>query len=156
MLQSVRTLTLRETVDIAAPIDAVRLAFDDLDRWPEWNSVCIESRWTSGAPWAIGSSLFMRLRMAKRPVPFTVTVSDYDTLGAVEWESTVMSITGTRRFSFESLSGGATTRVTDSKWFQSSILPVRIFYPRPIIQAMSRGWLASLRRCAESAEGGRD
>ncbi len=156
MLQTVRTLTLSESIDIDAPIDAVRLAFDDLDRWPEWNSVCMESRWTSGTPWEIGSSFFMRLRMATRPVPFNVTVTEFDPLGAVEWESSVMTITGTRRFNFESLSDGAATRVTDSKWFRSSVLPVRLFYPRPIIQAMSRGWLASLRRCAESAVSGRD
>ncbi len=156
MLQTVRTLTLSESIDIDAPIDAVRLAFDDLDRWPEWNTVCMESRWTSEAPWEIGSSFFMRLRMATRPVPFNVTVTEFDPLGTVEWESSVMTITGTRRFNFESLSDGAATRVTDSKWFRSSVLPVRLFYPRPIIQAMSRGWLASLRRCAESAVSGRD
>ena len=156
MLQTVRTLTLSESIDIDAPIDTVRLAFDDLDRWPEWNSVCMESRWTSGAPWEIGSRFYMRLRMAKRPVSFNVTVTEVDSLGDVEWESTVMTITGTRRFSFETLSDGAATRVTDSKRFRSTVLPIRLFYPRPIIQTMSRGWLASLRQRAESAVSGRN
>ncbi len=149
MPPTVRTLVLRESTEIIAPPEAVRAAFDDLESWPAWNSVCRDAAWMSGEPWAIGSEFHMTLRMARRPVGFSVFVTEYGR-DAVTWESTVLSVTGTRRFTFEEQAGGSTTHVTDQKTFRSPYLPVRIFYPRPVVQAMSRGWLASLKRQAES------
>ncbi len=149
MPPTVRTLALRESTEIIAPPESVRAVFDDLESWPEWNDVCLDAAWLSGEPWAIGSGFHMTLRMARRPVGFNVFVTEYGQ-DAVTWESTVMSITGTRRFTFEEQDGGSRTRVADQKTFRSPYLPVRIFYPRPVIQAMSRGWLASLKRQAES------
>ena len=148
MLPTMRTLVLRESTEIIAPPDAVRAAFDDLESWPKWNSVCRYAAWMSGEPWAIGSGFHMTLRMARRSVGFSVFVTEYGQ-NAVTWESTVLSVTGTRRFTFEEQTDGSATHVTDQKTFHSPYLPVRIFYPRPIIQAMSRGWLASLKRQAE-------
>ena len=145
MLPAVRNLVLRESTEIIAPSETVRAVFDDLESWPEWNDVCLDATWVSGEPWAIGSGFHMTLRMARRPVGFRVFVTEYSP-HAMAWESTVLSITGTRRFIFEEGAGGSTTRVTDQKTFRSPYLPVCIFYPRPVIQAMSRGWLASLKR----------
>ncbi len=145
---TVRTLVLRESTEITAPPKAVRAAFDNLESWPEWNSVCLDAAWINGEPWAIGSRFHMTLRMARRPVEFSVFVTESGQ-DAVTWESTVWSVTGTRRFTFEQHAGGSTTYVTDQKTFNSPYLPVRLFYPRPIIQAMSRGWLASLKQQAE-------
>ncbi len=148
MLPSIRTLSLRESIEIECSLDTVRDAFDDLDAWPEWNDICRESRWTSGERWAVGSAFHMTLRMARRPVGFSVFVREFEP-HAVTWESTVFSITGTRRFTFDERTDRSMTLVTDYKTFHSSVLPVRLFYPRPIIQAMSRAWLASLKKRAE-------
>ncbi len=148
MPPTLRTLVLRESTEIIAPPEAVRAAFDDLESWPKWNSVCRDAVWMSGKPWEIGSGFHMTLRMARRPIGFNVFVTEFGQ-DAVTWESTVLSVTGTRRFTFEQHAGGSTTYVMDQKTFNSHYLPVRLFYPRPIIQAMSRGWLASLKRQAE-------
>lgn len=148
MPPTVRTLVLRESTEIIAPPEAVRATFDDLESWPTWNSVCRDAAWVSGEPWAIDSGFHMTLRMAHRPVGFSVFVTEFSQ-EAVAWESTVLSVTGTRRFTFEEQADGSATHVTDQKTFRSPYLPVRIFYPRPIIQAMSRSWLASLKRQAE-------
>ena len=155
MSPAIRTLVLRESTEIHAPLDAVRAAFDDLDAWPTWNGVCLNSSWTSGEPWAIGSAFHMTLQMARRRVGFSVFVTEFERR-AVTWESTVLSITGTRRFTFQEQEGDAVTLVTDQKTFRSPILPVKLFYPRPIIQTMSRGWLASLKRQAELVSVGSD
>lgn len=155
MLRTMRTLVLRESTEIIAPPESVRAVFDDLESWPEWNSVCQDAAWLGGEPWAIGSGFHMTLRMARRPVHFSVFVTQCGQ-DAVTWESTVLSVTGTRRFTFEERAGGSKTHVTDQKTFRSSYLPVRIFYPRPIVQAMSRGWLASLKQRAELAHVERD
>lgn len=150
MPTTLRTLVLRESAEIIAPREAVRAVFDDLESWPEWNDVCRDAAWMNGKPWKIGSGFHMTLRMARRFIGFTVFVTEYGQ-EAVTWESTVLSVTGTRRFTFEERAGGFATHVTDQKTFCSPYLPVGIFYPRPIIQAMSRGWLASLKRHAELA-----
>ena len=148
MSPTVQTLVLRESTEIFASPATVREAFDDLESWPKWNSVCRDAVWVSGEPWAIGSGFHMTLRMARRPIGFNVFITEFGQ-DAVTWESTVLSIRGTRRFTFEEHADGSATHVTDQKTFRSPYLPVRIFYPRPIIQAMSRGWLASLKRQAE-------
>ena len=153
MLSAIRTLALRESIKIDAPLDVIRAAFDDLDAWPEWNDVCLDSQWTSGEPWAIGSSFHMTLKMARRRVGFSVFITECGR-HSVTWESTVLSITGTRRFTFDEQAGGFATLVSDQKIFRSPVLPVRLFYPRPIVQAMSRGWLASLKRQAELVSAG--
>ena len=99
MSLNVRTLVLRESTEIIASPEAVRAAFDDLESWPKWNSVCRDAAWMSGEPWAIGSGFHMTLRMARRPIGFSVFVTEFGQ-DAVTWESTVLSITGTRRFTF--------------------------------------------------------
>lgn len=147
---TVRTLVLRESTEIIAPPETVRAIFDDLESWPEWNDVCLDAAWMSGEPWAIGSGFHMTLRVAGRPVGFRVFITEFGH-DAVTWASTVLSVTGTRRFTFEQQAGDPGTRVTDQKTFRSPYLPVRIFYPRLIIQAMSRVWLASLKKQVEFA-----
>ena len=149
--RGVRTLVLQETIDINASREAVWGAFRDLESWPRWNAVCLTSRWTSDSRWEIGSAFFIRLRMMGVPVPFHVTIAEVTPPEAVAWDSTVMTVTGHRRFHFDALPDSRGTRVSDTKTFTSPLLPLRLFYPRPIIQAMSRGWLRSLKTRVEGA-----
>ena len=93
----------------------------------------------------------MRLRIAGAPVPFHVDIVETNAPNAVAWTSTVLSVTGHRRFTFDPV-GPDATRITDTKTFTSPVLPVRLFYPRPIVQQMSRRWLASLSAMAVRRE----
>ncbi|MEX2599085.1 MAG: hypothetical protein WD533_05450, partial [Dehalococcoidia bacterium] len=61
--------------------------------------------------------------------------------------------TGTRTFTFRLGDDGA-TEVVDEKRFTSRVLPVRLFYPRPVISTMSREWLRSLKTEVERREAG--
>ncbi len=152
MAARLRTLVLGESIGISAQPDHVWRVFEDLEGWPSWNSVCRAAGWIDGAPWAIGSRFKMVLRMAGAPVPFTVRVVEWDPPNAVAWDSTVMTITGHRRFAFRADGNGDACEVSDTKTFSSPILPLRAFYPRPVIQAMSRGWLESLKVASEAGE----
>ena len=113
--------------------------------------MCISSHWTRGTPWRIGSAFSMRLRMAGAPVPFHVEVTEMNAPISVAWTSTLLSVTGHRRFTFVPV-GEDSTRVIDTKTFTSPVLPLRLFYPRPIIRQMSRRWLASLSAAAARME----
>ena len=151
MLAGLRTLVLSESVEVATAPDAVWRLMEGLEDWTAWNSVCLSSRWTYGAPWAVGSRFRMVLRMAGAPVPFNVRVVEWDPPTAVAWDSTVATVTGSRRFTFRPVGDGGACEVVDAKTFSSPVLPLRAFYPRPVIQAMSRGWLRSLKAAAETA-----
>ena len=146
----VRSLVLTESVSIDASPDSIWRVLENLTGWPSWNAVCNSARWTEGAPWEAGSWFRMVLRMAGVPVPFTVRVVEADPPSAVSWESTVLTVTGSRSFTIEHAGDGKGSLVPDTKTFTSPVLPLRLFYPRPIIQTMSRRWLRSLKEQAES------
>ena len=150
MFDRLRTLVLSESIEIAAAPDAVWRVFTGLEDWASWNTVCRSASWTHGAPWAVGSGFKMVLRMARAPVPFNVRIVEWDPPNTVAWDSTVLTITGHRRFMFRPVRGSGACEVVDTKSFSSSVLPIRVFYPRPVIQAMSREWLRSLKIACES------
>ena len=97
--------------------------------------------------WAPAATLSFRLKMANVGVPFSVVVTESDPPHRISWASTKFSITATRTLQFAG--DGASTEVADSKEFASPILPVRLFYPRPIIRRMTESWLEDLKAEAE-------
>ena len=88
--------------------------------------------------------------MAGIPVPFNVRISESDPPNTVSWDSTVLTVTGRRRFTIRDAGDGHSSRLVDAKTFTSPVLPIRLFYPRPIVQSMSRRWLDSLKTRVES------
>lgn len=148
-MPDVRTLTLREELHIAAPPDRVWDVFQDVRAWPEWNPVCLRVWDVSPSLWQIGSSFSFTLRMAGRPVSFRVTVTESRPPYEVRWSSRRFTITGTRTVEFEA--SGAGTRASDTKVFRSSVLPLWLFYPRPIIRRMSQTSLLALKQRIEGA-----
>jgi hypothetical protein len=144
------SLTLTERLHIAAPPAEVWAVFSRLQEWPGWNPVCVALRDISAdpAPWAVGARFTLVLRMAGVPVPFPVTVTESSPPHAVTWSSTHFGITGTRTISF--VPEGDGTLASDRKVFTSPMLPVALFYPRPIIHQMANASLRALKRCVEA------
>ena len=141
------TLSMRSSVTVNAPLHVAWDTFADAKSWPDWSRVCTEVWDLSDDLWASQSKLSFRLKMASVGVPFSVVVTESDPPHRITWESTKFSITATRTFQFAG--DGASTEVTDSKTFASPILPVRLFYPRPIIRNMTESWLKDLKAEAE-------
>lgn len=143
-------LTLTERLHIAAPPSAVWDIFRGLQAWPEWNPVCVAVRdiSTNPAPWAVGARFTLVLRMAGMPVPFPVTVTESSPPHSVTWSSTHFSITGTRTVSL--VPEGDGTLASDRKVFTSPVLPLALFYPRPIIHRMANASLRALKRRVEA------
>ncbi len=146
-------LTLRQQITADAHTRAVWAAFAGIESWPRWNSPCKSVEVLEGTPWTPGFRFHMVLRMAGVPVPFEPVVVEAEPERRVRWTSRRLTVTGIREFTFTALAGGQTL-ITDEKCFSSPILPVRLFYPRPIITRMSNSWLVSLAREAQrKAEG---
>ncbi len=144
MVRSIFKLSLEEEVTIRSSIEDVWDTLTSLDSWPVWNEVCKKASWVSGDAWTLGSVFSMELILAGVIIPFTVAVKIYDKPKQLSWSSTFLGITGTREFKVEKVNRNI-VRVTDSKIFTSNFLPIKLFYPRPIINKMSRGWLNSLK-----------
>ena len=136
-------LTLSNRIFIQASPEMVWAAFGDVRSWPEWNTVCLKVDRLAGEPWTVGFSFRMVLRMAGVPVPFHAVVVEVEIPHRVVWSSTRFTVTGRRTFRFQPSERG--TVVVDEKRFTSPALPVRLFYPRPVITAMSKRWLRSLK-----------
>src|SRR5262245_6646352 len=143
------SLTLTERITIAAAPADVWEVYRRLHEWPQWNPVCMAVRDISDdpAPWAVGARFTVVLRMAGAPIPFAVTVTAADPPRFVTWSSSHLSITGTRTVSF--VPDGSGTLVSDRKIFSSPLLPVALFYPRPVVRAMANTTLRALKRRVE-------
>src|SRR5262249_13116793 len=140
------SLTLTERITIAAAPSDVWEIYRRLSDWQSWNPVCVAVRDISDdpAPWSVGARFTVVLRMAGVPVPFAVAVTAADPPHFVTWSSTHFGITGTRTVSF--VPDGSGTLVSDRKIFTSPVLPVALFYPRPVVRAMANTTLRALKR----------
>ena len=138
---------MQSSVTVSSPLSVVWDTFADARSWPTWSRVCLDVWDVSDDLWSPNSKLSFRLRMANVGVPFSVVVTESDPPHRVSWESTKFSITATRTVQFAGNNGR--TEVTDSKRFSSPLLPVWLFYPRPVIRNMTASWLQDLKAEAE-------
>ncbi|MEX0762207.1 MAG: SRPBCC family protein [Dehalococcoidia bacterium] len=152
MSGSVFRLEMESSVHINAPVEHVWDVFSDPQGWPEWCEVCLSVDCPGRMDWSVGSRLELRLKMAGVGVPFNVTVTESEPGHRVAWASTKMTVTATRTFTFEPDGDG--TIMGDHKLFTSPVLPLRLFYPRPIIRNMTESWLRDIK--AESERPGHE
>lgn len=147
-------LELSSNVRIESSRERVWQVFSDITRWTEWCSVCLQAESVTQrggdafSPeeefiWQPGERIRLKFRMAGIGVPFEVAIDHADKEHRVAWSSTKFSVTAIRTFTFEE--AGSVTVVTDHKLFTSPVLPLRLFYPRPMIRRMSERMLADLK-----------
>jgi hypothetical protein len=130
-----------------ASAGAVWAVLGDVRAWPQWARVCASAGVDDTFDWQPGQRLRFRLRMAGVPVPFDVTLKQFEAGRRVAWQSTEFSITAVRTISTEEDGDGVTIR--DHKAFHSPILPIGLVYPRLLIRRMTESWLADLSAEAE-------
>jgi len=141
---------MSSSVFIAAPSERVWMLIDDAKQWSEWSGV-VDEVWKAPGylDWQPGIKFGFRLLMARKKVPFNVTVTRYDAGRLIEWRSTKFSITAVRSMSVEP--DGTGCRVVDQKDFASSVLPIRLAYPRRLIRVMMERWLGDMKNFAEKS-----
>jgi len=146
------------SVVVDVPVQRAWEVVADASRWPAWSEVCT-AVWgspESSDDWEVGKKFGFRLRMAKRNVPFNVTVIRIEpthlTERLIEWTSTKFTISAVRTISVsaESEHGPEGCRVTDRKLFSSPFLPIGLVYPTGLIRRMTESWLYDLKQEAES------
>lgn len=158
-------LEISSAVRIDAHREHVWDVFSDISRWTEWCGVCLRADLAEPPDntvadaagteksfgWRTGQRIRLKFRMAGIGVPFNVTVTepgtDADAGRRVAWASTKFTVTAVRTFTFtdDPEAGTPGTTVTDHKLFTSPVLPLRLFYPRPIIRRMTEQMLTDLK-----------
>jgi uncharacterized protein YndB with AHSA1/START domain len=165
-------LELSSAVRIDAPREHVFKVFSDIGHWTEWCGVCLCAQpvdptntgdtdipaTDNNFTWRPGQRIHLKFRMAGLGVPFNVIITESSTAAEaskrIVWSSTKLTVTAVRTFTFAddpagSSAGGPTgapgTTVTDHKLFTSPVLPLRLFYPRPIIRRMTQHMLFDLK-----------
>ena len=141
-------LEMSSSVDISAPLNHVWQVFSELDRWTEWCGVCLSASGEDNFGWKTGQGISLRLRLAGVGIPFNVTVTESRPQELVAWASTKLTVTAVRTFSFVESELG--TLVTDHKLFRSKLLPLALFYPRPVIRRMTESMLTDLKAECEA------
>lgn len=137
-------LEMASTTRIYAPLATVWDVFSDIRRWTDWCDVCDRAGVEEDFDWRVGQEIWLKFRMASVSVPFHVQLDEVSPHQSVAWSSTKFTVTAVRTFTFEESSPGEVT-VTDHKLFTSPVLPLRTFYPRPVIRRMTESMLASLK-----------
>ena len=149
---------MHSSVMVDVPVPRAWEVITEANRWPDWAEVCSEV-WDvpdRTAEWGPGHQFGFRLKMAKRNIPFNVTVTRYEqnqsAARLIEWTSTKFSITAARTISVTVGSDPESTgcTVSDRKLFSSPFLPIGLAYPRLLIRRMTESWLGDLKREAES------
>jgi uncharacterized protein YndB with AHSA1/START domain len=140
-------LEMQSDIQITAARQRVWTVFAANDRWTSWCDVCLRADTSDEFDWRVGDRLYLRFRMAGLGVPFNVDITESVPGERVEWASRKFSVTAVRTFTFAETDDG--TLVTDHKLFTARMLPLRLFYPRPVIRHMTESMLTSLKRECE-------
>jgi hypothetical protein len=120
----------------------------DASHWTDWSEVCTEVWDVPGQlHWQVGDTFGFRLKMASINVPFNVTINRFDTGTIIQWKSTKCFVTAVRSIVVTEEHKGC--RITDSKHFTSSVLPIGVAYPKRLIRRMTESWLMDLKRESE-------
>lgn len=141
-----RPLTLRSSLVVAAPPEAVWAVLADVPRWPEWCPPVRRVTHFDGLE--VGRRMAYVLGMGPGiPVSFDVELQIVEPPHRLQWTSTKWwGVRGTRCFEIVATSEG--TEVSDTKTFESRIWPVANLYPKGTVSSMSDGWLEGLRDAA--------
>ncbi len=145
-------LELSSSIRVSVSAADAWAVFADVSRWTEWCSVCLKADVATDFDWSISQRIGLKFRMAGVGVPFNVEIVDSEPGRRIAWSSTKFTVTAVRTFDFVDNADGTST-VTDHKLFTSPVLPLRLFYPRPIIRRMTESMLADL--AAECDRAGR-
>jgi hypothetical protein len=140
---------MSSSVHIDAPMKRAWGLIADASRWPDWSDVCTEV-WNTPdqLDWQVGHKFGFRLKMARRTVPFNVDISRFEAGTLIEWKSTKFYVTAVRTIAVTPELEGC--RVSDSKHFTSSLLPIGVAYPKRMIRRMTESWLSDLKCKSES------
>jgi len=132
-----------ESVEIAAPQEAVWRFFLNFVKWPDWNPVCLGTRsLVQGTSFGLGWRFELRLKCGPLKLKFEPTILENTTPQVIRWLGGTLGVYGMHWFIFEKTEAGA--RVTSYEEFTG---PLRwMLYPiRAWIKSMMRTWLGALK-----------
>ena len=133
------SLKLAHSLAVNATPEAAWSAFAHVDKWPTWDPGAMRSaRWTSGEPWAMGSTLEI---VMSKPIPFTLVmkVSVTDSPAHLQLTGEGSGVDVEQNYYFTSNSATSTTEMRTEQEFSG--MAVTFFgdqVKKPILEGIAR------------------
>jgi len=140
-------IVVEESVEIAAPVEAVWRFFLNFVKWPEWNPICLGVRsLVQGTSFGLGWRFELRLKCGPLKLRFEPIILENTTPQVIRWLGGTAGLYGMHWFIFEKTETGS--RVTS---YEEFIGPLRwLIYPlRGWTKEMFRTWLGALKAQVE-------
>ncbi len=143
-----KSVVVQTSLSIDASPDRTWSVFADLERWRDWNPVCLNAMATSGQLWKPGAGFRFTLKPWWREITFQATVVECSQPTRVLWLGKGGGIYGQHTFTFEQESEG--TRVTSYEVFSGPMLGLMpLFAPSARVKDGLTRWLEALKERVE-------
>ena len=143
-----KSVVVQTSLTIDASPDRTWSVFADLERWREWNPVCLNAAATSGQLWKPGSGFRFTIKPWWRAITFQATVLECSPRSRVLWLGKGGGIYGQHTFTFEPEGEG--TRVTSYEVFSGPMLGLMPFFaPSARVKDGLTRWLEALKERLE-------
>lgn len=140
--------SVSHSVHINAPPERVWEVFARLERWPQWNPVCLGARHVSGRLWDVGAKFDLSLKPWWKRFDLRPTVVKSNPPQEVVWLGHKGGVYGQHTFRFEPENGGA--KATSYEVFSGPMLwTLSLFSPTGRTKKMFARWLEALKAEAE-------
>ena len=140
---------IKESIDIAAPLNRVWQVFSMLADWERWNSVCQDCCLLEGEEMAAGTCFSFKLRPYYLPIKIPLHIIKCERMREVVWEGRRFGVHGVHSFQFRERED--TVILTSIEIFSGPLffLSRLLFVPRRLHQ-LSKQLLQDIKKAAEA------
>ncbi len=143
-----RGLEMKESSDVAARPPIVWLVISQIEKWPDWNPICLEARKLSEEIWRPGGRFEAVIATAKGSYRLVLTVMEAEQGRRISCRSKRLGFSSDFDIQIDPVDGN--TRVTIGATIKGPLLLLPWLAPTPDdIEEMSRVLLDSLKRESE-------
>ncbi|MGQ9920888.1 MAG: SRPBCC domain-containing protein [Desulfobacca sp.] len=144
-------MLITEEITINAPLERVWQVFANIAAWEEWNSVCQDCCFLSGAELASGACLAFTLRPYYLPIAIQPKVTKCVPMREVVWEGQRLGVHAVHRFAFQETDGQVT--ITSTEEFGGPLFFLaRLILVHRRLQQLTRQLLTDIKRAAEACD----
>lgn len=141
-------MRIKETIAIAAPVETVWRVLTEMERWPEWNTVCRECRVEGGRHMAEGACISFRLDLLVFPVRIAPEIKECERGKSLTWAGAKWGVRATHAFLLHPADAG--TCLESIEVFSGPMLwAARLFGFQGRLHRLTQRMLCAIRAEAE-------
>ncbi|MBS3809399.1 MAG: SRPBCC family protein [Desulfobacterales bacterium] len=141
-------MIIRESVTIRAPMESVWDVFSRIETWADWNPVCRQCRFETGARLAVGNCLSFELNLLRFPIRIVTEIKSYEKGRSVTWVGSKWGVKAEHTFTFEPV--GEKVRLESIENFSGPMLiPAKLIGIPKRLHKLNRHLLVAIQKEAE-------